>query len=389
VNSFWKINFKIYSTILWLFIVSPLYIIVLSQVDSLKEKGYENLSRRIILIGDAGESHVEIDPVMLALKSEVSIVESTLVVFLGDNVYPAGLVGENSPDREEAMSYLNRQINTVLDANAKGLFIPGNHDWDNNNYEGWENIKRQAYYVNGYKEKNIIFLPENGCPGPEVIDFGNNIRVVILDTQWWLRDSGTRPEPGNSECSHCYERSVISALDSVLAISSDKFVILAAHHPLSTHGPHGGYFSWVDHIFPLTNLNEYLWIPLPVIGSLYPLIRGMGVSKQDLSSNKYTNMREQIEGIVIKYPNVLVASGHEHALQVLEGPAGNYYLVSGAGVWGDVEESLSEDDDTIFNGRYEGFMILDFYKAGKGKLSVIRVVDEFGHTKEVYSKWVN
>lgn len=356
--------------------------------DSSTNEDTAKVYYRVILIGDAGESSLKEDPIISALKVEASEQDSSLIIFLGDNVYPDGLVAMDNPDREVSQKYLDRQINSVVDVNATGLFIPGNHDWNMNDENGWEQIKRQADYVSLFNDRDITFAPLNGCPGPEVFDFGSVIRLVILDTQWWLRESGERPEPGNSQCSHCTEQSVIHALDSILTISSSKFVILAAHHPLSTHGPHGGYFSWIDHIFPLTNLNEYLWIPLPLIGSLYPLIRGMGVSEQDLASTEYYNLKEQIESVVVKYPNVVVASGHEHALQVLEGPTGNIYLVSGSGVWGEAERSLSEEDDTIFKGRYEGFMILDYYSDNKVKLSVIHVLDENGNYEEVFSMWL-
>src|SRR5436309_11924013 len=31
---------------------------------------------------------------------------------------------------------------------------------------------------------------------------------------------------------------------------------------------HGGHFGWQDHIFPLRNIKPWLWIPLPLIGSV-------------------------------------------------------------------------------------------------------------------------
>ncbi len=372
-----------------LFVFYTTYAFPQSDSSSMKYDT-SNILYRVILIGDAGESQEgKEDPVLTALMNEASEVESTLVIFLGDNIYPDGLPPEDDPGREEFQGYIDRQINAVIDGNANGLFIPGNHDWNMNDENGWEQVRRQGDYVSRFNNHNILFFPLNGCPGPEVLDFGSKIRVVIMDTQWWLRENGERPETKDSLCDYCDEQAIITALDSVLNISVDKFVILAAHHPLSTHGPHGGYFSLIHHIFPLTNLNEYFWLPLPIIGSIYPLARNMGVSKQDLSSSEYQNMKEKIESVVIKYPGVVVASGHEHALQVLDGPAENIYLVSGSGVWGGVEESLTEGDDTIFNGRYEGFMNLDYFDNGRVMLSVIRVLGEGGILKKVYSIWIN
>jgi predicted MPP superfamily phosphohydrolase len=358
--------------------------------DSLLSKNYTDSSYKIILIGDAGEPAKDIkEPVLQALKSEASInPDSTLVIFLGDNIYSNGLPGEDDPDRKEYERRIDEQINTVIEAGAQAVFIPGNHDWAQGNDECWERIIRQAGYVNDKEIDNVAFLPINGCPGPEVKDFGEKIRVIIMDSQWWFQDETFRPGPSDSLCSFCKEEDIINALDSLINISQDKFVLVASHHPLSTHGPHGGYFTWQDHIFPLTNLNEFLWLPLPIIGSTYPLIRGSGVSSQDLASEEYQNFKTKIENVLSKYSGIVYASGHEHALQILDGVNDNLYVVSGAGIWGHVERALGEGDDTIFAGRFEGFVSLNIFRDGRIQLKVIRVISENGDTENVFSLWV-
>ena len=50
-------------------------------------------------------------------------------------------------------------------------------------------------YLNGRGNENVEFLALTGCPRPAVRDFGNLIRVIVLDSQWWLQDEGLRPEP--------------------------------------------------------------------------------------------------------------------------------------------------------------------------------------------------
>ncbi|MDZ7624418.1 MAG: metallophosphoesterase [Ignavibacteriaceae bacterium] len=358
--------------------------------DSLLSNIDENISYKIILIGDAGEPAKDIkEPVLQALKTEASInPDSTLVIFLGDNIYSNGLPAEDDPDRKEYERRIDEQINAIVEAGAKGIFIPGNHDWAQGNDECWERIIRQAEYVNGKEISNVKFLPVNGCPGPEVMDFGDQIRVIIMDSQWWFQDEHLRPAPADSLCNYCTETEVTQAVDSLLSWSQDKFVLVASHHPLSTHGPHGGYFTWQDHIFPLTNLNEYLWLPLPIIGSIYPLIRGSGVSSQDIASDNYQNFKIKVEHVLSKYSGIVYASGHEHALQILEGVNDNLYVVSGAGIWGHVEKALGEGDDTIFAGKFEGFVSLNFLKDGRIQLNVIRVINENGETENVFSMWV-
>ena len=358
--------------------------------DSLLSENYTNISYKIILIGDAGEPAKDIkEPVLQALISEASInPDSTLVIFLGDNIYSDGLPAEDDPDRKEYERRIDEQINALIETGSHGVFVPGNHDWAQGNDECWERIIRQAEYVNDKEIDNVAFLPINGCPGPEVLDFGEQIRVIILDSQWWFQDESLRPGPSDSLCSFCTEEDVTNALDSLISISQDKFVIIASHHPLSTYGPHGGYFTWQDHIFPLTNLNEYLWLPLPIIGSLYPLIRGSGVSSQDIASSEYQKFKFKVERVLSKYSGIVYASGHEHALQILEGVNNNIYVVSGAGIWGHVERALGEGDDTIFAGRFEGFITLNFLVDERIQLSVIKVINEKGDTENVFSMWV-
>jgi len=40
-------------------------------------------------------------------------------------------------------------------------------------------------------------LPVGGCPGPTVVDLGEVVRLVALDSQWWLQD-GPKPGPTSS-----------------------------------------------------------------------------------------------------------------------------------------------------------------------------------------------
>jgi hypothetical protein len=39
-----------------------------------------------------------------------------------------------------------------------------------------------------------------------------------------------------------------------------------------SNGIHGGYFGIKQHIFPFTDMKKKLYIPLPVIGSIYPSV---------------------------------------------------------------------------------------------------------------------
>ena len=68
---------------------------------------------RLYLIGDAG-APAPGDPVFKALAGQLAVdPKHSVVVFLGDNIYPAGLPPEGSPSRKEAERRLDAQIDLV------------------------------------------------------------------------------------------------------------------------------------------------------------------------------------------------------------------------------------------------------------------------------------
>ena len=96
-----------------------------------------------------------------------------------------------------------------------------------------------------------------------------------------------RPEEHRAACP---DRSVIEAyMDLAAAFDhhDGRHTALLMHHPLITAGPHGGHYTWKQHIFPLTDVKSWMWLPLPIIGSIYPVSRQLGVSGTDASNPWY------------------------------------------------------------------------------------------------------
>lgn len=338
------------------------------------------VSKRIILIGDAGEpSNEDREPVLIALTKMASQIEdSTVVVFLGDNIYPIGLTDVNDPNRNEYERRIDEQINSVLSTTAKGFFIPGNHDWNRGKKDGLDYIKRQFEYVNVIGNQQVFFKPGRGCPGPEYFDFGNNLRIIFLDTQWWLQDKNSRSSE-EDDCEFSVENDIINRI-SELVEDESKFIILCGHHPLKTFGRHGGQYSIKTHLFPLTEVNNNLYIPLPIIGSLFVLTKNLGISKQDVSNPTYKRMVRSIESVLKKRSGIVYASGHEHALQAIKGINDNLYIVSGSGIFDLVDDFVGESIGTLYADTVPGFFMLDFLSNGRIKLSAVKVIDRKGNT---------
>ena len=335
----------------------------------------------MLLIGDAGEP-TDRDPVLAALEREVGHgTGSTTVVFLGDNIYPNGLPDITEPSRRDMERRLDEQA-AAASAADRVYFLPGNHDWAPHSDEGWDAIRRQGRYL--AENGKARLLPENGCPGPEVVDLGARVRLIMLDTQWWLHD-GPRPT-SDSLCDSATPTEVTDAVKRAIETASDRHVVVAGHHPLVSSGPHGGKFGWLDHLFPLREVAEWAWIPLPVIGSAYPLARKSGVSKQDLSSSEYKELRAALQAAFALESPLVYAAGHEHGLEVHRGPGAQYTLVSGAGSFGEVS-TLRPEEGNLFAASADGFMRLDVYRSGRVQLSVI-TVDESGDPHDAWVQWL-
>lgn len=348
-----------------------------------KERGSINeddssIVNRILLIGDTGDpSLTNQEPVLLALQKQAAQLQAkSFIIVLGDNIYPYGMPDLEASERQNAEDKFKQQLDLIMSSKAKAVFIPGNHDWAQGTEEGWSRIKNEQAFISSKYFPQIRLLPEYGCPGPSVIEVGTNIKIIVLDSQWWLH-SGTKPSAG---CDCGTENEIVKKLDSLLTAYTNDKVIIAAHHPLASYGPHGGYFSWKDHIFPLLNINSNLWIPLPVIGSIYPLTRMLGITNQDMSNAEYQHYILQIENVLKNHKNLIYAAGHEHSLQILNGINNSIYLVSGFGTSSHHTE-LAKGERTLFAASQPGFMQIDLYRDGNIKVSVFEVNEKSNPVK--------
>ncbi len=288
----------------------------------------DSIQARIVLIGDAGQLNYGREPVVDAARDLIPLDSKTTIIYVGDNIYDNGLPDDVMPDYEHAKAVLDSQINIAKGTDAKVVFIPGNHDWNNEASDGLAKVTRQANYINR-EDKNIKFIPTDGCPGPVEYSINDDVELVVYDSQWFIRPPNERPGI-ESDCAYKTPEQFYTELNDILNRNSKKLIILAGHHTLKSYGIHGGYFRLKQHIFPLTDMNPKLWIPLPVIGSLYPIVRGVFGVPEDLHYPAYANMIDGIENITKNHSNIIFVGGHEHTLQLIK-DSSNYYIVSGAG----------------------------------------------------------
>ena len=312
----------------------------------------ENISHRLILIGDAGE----INPAQTKVISEASrfvMKGKTTTLFLGDNIYPSGLGLPKSANEKSTKEILQSQYVPLRKAGSAVYFLTGNHDWDKFGKNGLEKIKYFSSYINEQKDTLLKVVPQNGCPDPTVIKLTNNLVVIAFDSEWWVY-SYAKENP-DSVCTCHTTKEIIDQLSDLQYANRDKMIILADHHPFASNGPHGGYFSLKDHIFPLTAINPNLYIPLPIIGSLYPFIRSNSYHPEDIQHPLYQDMIEQISSVFGDFPNFVNVSGHEHSLQMIQQDS-LLQIVSGSGA---KKTAVRKRSNLLYGKEAHGFVIAD------------------------------
>lgn len=286
----------------------------------------------LYLIGDAGEPTVSSSSYMKVLQDQLTKNEQipSAIVFLGDNIYPKGMDEMDGKRREEGEQIINAQIEIGKYA-SRVYFIPGNHDWQRGGKRGLEQLRNQQEYIDSLKSDKVQFLPRNGCPGPVEIQLSGQLTLVIIDSQWWLHP-WEKPDNEGGECELKLPQDVLGEIENILHRnrSEGRQVVITAHHPIYTYGEHGGVFTLKEHLFPLTQVNKKFYLPLPLIGSVYPVYRKLFGNIQDTAHPIYRQFRTDMEDILSRYPNAIYAAGHEHALEY-SWKDSVHYVVSGAG----------------------------------------------------------
>jgi hypothetical protein len=260
----------------------------------------------ILLAGDAGLALEHTHPIVARLRVEVErwaeLIESdssVVLLLLGDNVYPQGLPEPGSLTYAQDSAKVAAQTWVVagphaLDKGARAIFLAGNHDWgERRDYEGAVRLGHLGELLGRMRATGpaVALLPPAGAGGPAVLDVGAHLRLVLLDTAWWLLEA--EPEP---------RIPVLQGISNALATSGGREVVIAAHHPFNSGGPHGG----------MAILEKTLGVQA--------LLSRSGALLQDLASRPYLEFRRGLLEIFREHgPPVVFAGGHEHSMQLMRG----------------------------------------------------------------------
>jgi hypothetical protein len=339
-------------------------------INALSYAQVDSLQARIVLIGDAGALHNGRHPVISAVKEKAKFDNKTTIIYLGDNLYSTGLPDESATSYSIARAVLDSQTSIAGKTGARVFFIPGNHDWDRAGPGGWNAILREQAYIESLGDRNVKFFPGDGCSGPVEVELSKDVVMVMFDSQWWIHPYD---KPGiESDCPYKTKTEVLNQLEDILARNSDKLVILACHHPFKSYGVHGGYFTPKQHLFPLTEMWPKMYVPMPVIGSIYPIARGVFGTPQDTKHPAYANMIKEVQKVAKQHPNLIFVAGHEHNLQFIKDSSHNY-IVSGSGT---KKTRVSKNKKAPFTSAENGFALLEISKNRNVDLSFFTVTSD-------------
>lgn len=309
------------------------------------------------LVGDAGNADLNkpLEHFNLLREELKDASSNSTVLFLGDNLYPNGLVKKNDPVRNLAEHRLNVQLNIVTNYKGKAIFIPGNHDYYSNGIKG---LNRQETYINKRLGENS-FLPKNGCPIKK-LDISDEITLIIVDTQWYLEDWNKNPTM-NDNCEIKTREKFFDEFEGLLKKNATKTILIALHHPMFSNGSHGGQYSLKKQFYPSNNK-----IPLPVIGTIANVLRKTsGISPQDINNPMYLKLKKRLVTLSQVASKSIFVSGHDHNLQYIF-KDNKPQIISGSG-------SKTSASRAINGGKFSygglGYAKLEVFKNGASQVS--------------------
>ncbi len=285
----------------------------------------------IYLVGDAGNDETP-GPALQLLQKRIRTEPNSTVIFLGDNIYPKGM--NDKLDDEIVSSDEKKMLSQVsmFKGFAGNVFmVPGNHDWKAERSKGLDWVIAQQIWVDKYfkdsastvkNSKEGVYFPKNGLPGPNSILLNDKLRLIMMDSQWFIqKHNGRKVGKLAGAKKRDTERNAWSSLEGILknAVAKGEQVILAVHHPMISAGKHG-----TPKTFQRIMINHTPFYLFGLAGLNRPL-------SQNSNWPAYKKFRKTLEVLLKKYgKNHILVAGHEHNFQVWKMEWGTQ-VISGSG----------------------------------------------------------
>lgn len=278
------------------------------------------------------------------------------VVHLGDIVGNAGLSDKQDTTRAGLESRADALLALVQGLpNGRIYFVPGDKDWNNSGRDGQKSVRRLEKYIEKKLDGQNVFIPSNGCPGPEIIDVAPLVRLVALNTPWFSHPFD-RPEAPDTDCKTMSQEEFREQLQDVIDDTKGRNVLVVGHQPVVSNGTYGGYQPLKRHLSP------------PVLGTINAAYRQNVGTPRDMASPGYQELTSILRSTLREHSGVVYASAHDFNLQ-LTPFTGNYQIVSGSFAH---SEPVANNAKSLFNEKDAGYTRLDYYPDGTVKTTFLR-----------------
>lgn len=278
------------------------------------------------------------------------------VVHLGDIVGNAGL----SEKQDTTRAGLESRADALL-ALVQGLpqgriyFVPGDKDWNNSGRDGQKSVRRLEKYIEQRLGGQNVFVPSNGCPGPEIVDVAPLVRLVALNTPWFSHPFD-RPEAPDTDCKTMSAAEFREQLQDVIDDTKGRNVLLVGHQPALSNGTYGGFQPLKRHLSP------------PILGTINAAYRQNVGTPRDMASPGYQEFRKTLLSTLKEHPGVVYAAAHDFSLQLTPFEQ-NYHLISGSFAH---TEPVANNARSLYNEAAAGFTRLDYYPDGTVKTVMLQ-----------------
>lgn len=317
----------------------------------------DSVLHQVYLLGNTATAPIPEDN-LAAFQKELSAQKSAFtVVHLGDILANEGL-SQKEKVTADKIDLLLQMANT--NPLGRMYLVPGDKDWDNSGPAGLTDVKRLEEYLNRNLNQKQALLPGKGCPGPEIIDIGTSLRVIAINTQWWMHPH-KKPEEPDTECKINTREDFLEELEDAITGAKNRNILMVGHHPIQSNGMYGGRMPLRKHLFPLSDRNPANRLPLPFLGSFYAAFRQNIGTPRDMANPDYQAFKKELGRVLKENPQVIYAAAHDYNLQ-LNYFEENYHLVSGSFVQKDF---VGKNALSLVNAAKTGFSKLTYYASGK------------------------
>lgn len=311
-------------------------------------------SYTLYLIGDADDRPSTNGPSGYELLSRhiKGSPEESGIVFLGNN-----LPYSKRPSKSSLEKLLAARLDKIKGFPGDLFFLPGENDWA---VDGLDGIDWQQDFIEDYLDREDVWQPDPGCSGPEEVDLTDDLVLLLVDSEWYLRDWEGETDI-TSDCDVKSRKIFQWLVNEEMKSNRHKNTVVAMHHTLLSYGPHGGSHHIKEHLFPLTAINKNLYLPLPVIGSLSTYLRASIGNRRDIVHPVYQEFVDAFMNPARQNGRYIFAGAHDQSLQYIERDS-QVFIVSGGGSGHTTPVHTGKDGQFAYSR--PGFAKIDFHEDG-------------------------